>query len=83
MHRFYNTNFKGHFHFEPIRPHKIGAALEYLGRVNPLYYDVLIRDGDINQDLLALGNNLPENDIDFDVERENELECTPNPLSAH
>ena len=26
---------------------------------------------------------MPDNDIDFDVESENELECTANPLSAH
>ena len=26
---------------------------------------------------------MPENDIDFDIVRDNELECTTNPLSAH
>ena len=40
-------------------------------------------DGDINQTLLTVGNNLPDNDIDFDVESDNQLECTANPLSAH
>ena len=48
-----------------------------------MYYDVLIRDDDINQNLLAVGNNLPDNDIDFDVESDNELECTTDLLSAH
>ena len=70
-------------YFEPVGPHKVKAALEYLQRVNPLYYDVLIRDGDINQDLLVVGNNLPHNDIDFDVESDNKLECTINPLRFH
>lgn len=57
--------------------------MEYLQRINALCYDVLIRDGDINQYLLAVGNNLPENDIDFDVEMDNELECTINLESAY
>ena len=48
-----------------------------------MYYDVFMRDGDINQTLLTVGNNLPDNDIDFDVESDNQLECTANPLSAH
>ena len=75
-------SFKGHVYSQPVRSHKVKAALEYLQRVNPLYYDILIIDGDINQDLLAVGINLPKNDIDFDVESDNELECTTNPLSA-
>ena len=48
-----------------------------------MYYDVLIKDDEINQDLLAVGNNLLDNDIDFGVESDNKLECTTNPLSAH
>ena len=31
-------SFKGHLHFELVRLHKVGATLEYLQRVNPLYY---------------------------------------------
>ena len=49
-------SFKGHVYSQPVRSHKVKAALEYLQRVNPLYYDILIRDGDINQDLLAVRN---------------------------
>ena len=30
-----------------------------------------------------LGNNLPDNNVDFDAESDNELECTTNSLSAH
>ena len=75
-------SFKGHMYFEPIRPHKVKAAPEYLQRVNPLCY-FIIRDYENNEDLLAIGNNLPDNDIDFDVESEKELECTTNPLNAH
>lgn len=41
-------SFKGHVYSQPVRSHKVKAALEYLQRVNPLYYDILIRDGDIN-----------------------------------
>ena len=59
-------------YFEHVRSHKVRPALEYLQRVTPFYYYVLIKDGDINQDLLAIGNNLPGNDIDFDVESDNE-----------
>ena len=65
-------------YLESVRPHKFRAALEYL-----LYYDVLIRDCHINQDLLAAGNNLPENDIDFDVARDTELEFITNKLSTY
>ena len=74
--------FKGHVYFEPVRSYKVRAVLEYLQRVNPLYY-VLFREGDFNQDLLAVGNNLLDNDIDFDVQSGNESECTTNPLNAH
>ena len=48
-----------------------------------MYYDVFMRDGDINQTLLTVGNNLPDNNIDFDVESDNQLESPANPLSAH
>ena len=75
-------SFKGHVYFEHVRSHKVRPALEYLQRVTPFYYYVLIKDGDINQDLLATGNNLPDNDIDFDVESDNESEHATNPLSA-
>ena len=44
-------SFKGNVSFESVRTYKVRAALEHLQRVNPLYYDVLIRDGDIKQDL--------------------------------
>ena len=44
-------SFKGNVSFESVRTYKVRAALEHLQRVNPLYYDVLIRDVDINQDL--------------------------------
>ena len=48
-----------------------------------MYCDILISNGDINQDLLAVGNNLPHNDVDFDVESDNGLEYPKNPLNAH
>ena len=64
-------------------PHIGRAALEFMERVNPLNIDVLIRDGDIKHNLLAVGNNFLDNDIDFDVESDNELKCTTNPLNVH
>ena len=45
---------KGHVYFEPVRPQRIRAAFEHLQRVNPLYHDVLIRDGNINENLLSV-----------------------------
>ena len=39
---------KGHVYFESVKPRKVRAALEYLQKVNPLCYDVLIGDSDIN-----------------------------------
>ena len=44
---------------------------------------MLIRDGNINQDLLLTGKNLPESDIDFEVKSDDELESTSNPLRTH
>ena len=44
---------------------------------------MLIRDGSINQDLLLIGKNLPEIDVDFEIESDDKLESTSNPLSTH
>ena len=52
-------------------------------RVNPLNIDNLIRDDEIKHDLLAVGNNFLDNDIDFNVESDSELKCTTNPLNVH
>ena len=38
-------SFKGHVCFEPVRPQRVRAALEFLQKVNPLYQDVLISEG--------------------------------------
>ena len=38
-------SFKGHVYFEPVRPQRVRAALEFLQKVNPLYQDVLISEG--------------------------------------
>ena len=61
---------------------KIRAALKYQ-RFNPLYHDVLIRDGNINENLLSVGNILPESDIGFEVESDHELESAANPARVH
>ena len=66
--------FKGRVYFEPVRPQRVRAALGFFQRVNPLYRDVLIRDGNVNQ-----GNNLPERNTDFDIESDGELETRSNP----
>ena len=61
---------------------KVRAALKYQ-RVNPLYHDVLIRDGNINENLLSVGNIFAESDIGFEVESDHELESAANPASVH
>ena len=61
---------------------KVRAALTYQ-RFNPLYHDVLIRDGNINENLLSVGNILPESDIGFEVESDHELESAANPARVH
>ena len=61
---------------------KVRAALKYQ-RVNPLYHDVLIRDGNINENLLSVGNIFPESDIGFEVESDHELESAANPARVH
>ena len=76
-------SFKGHVYFVQVRPQKVRAAMEYLQRVNPLYHDILIRNGNANENLLSIGSDLPESDIDFEVESDHELESAGNPLRAH
>ena len=66
-----------------VRPQKVRAAMEYLQRVNPLYHDILIRNGIANDNLLSIGSDLAESDIDFEVESDHELESAGNPLRAH
>ena len=61
---------------------KVRAALKYQ-RFNPLYHDVLIRDGNINENLLSVGNIFPESDIGFEVESDHELESAANPARVH
>ena len=61
---------------------KVRAALKYQ-RFNPLYHDVLIRDGNINENLLSVGNILPESDIGFEVESDHELESAANSARVH
>ena len=51
--------FKGHVYFEPVRPQRVRAALEFLKNVNPLYQGVLISDTSINPDLLSIGKKTP------------------------
>lgn len=76
--------FKDHVYFEPLRLQKVRAALEYLQRLNPLYHDVLIRDGsNINENLLSIGSDLPESDIDFEAESDHQLKSAANSLRAH
>ena len=61
---------------------KVRAALKYQ-RFSSLYHDVLIRDGNINENLLSVGNILPESDIGFEVESDHELESAANPARVH
>ena len=58
-------SFKGYVYFEPVRPQRVRAALEFLQKVNPLYQDVLISDTNINPDLLSIRKKCLEREIDF------------------
>ena len=69
--------------FEPLRPQKVRVALKYLQRVNPLYHNVFIRDGNTYDNLLSIGSDFPGRDIDFDVRSDHELESVANRLMAH
>ena len=71
-------SFKRHVYFEPVRPQTVRAALEFLQKVNPPYYDVLISDTNINPDLLSIWKKSLKSEIDFEIERYNELETTSN-----
>ena len=75
--------FKGHVYFEPVRPQRVRAALEFLQKVNPLYQDVLISNANINPDLLSIGKKLLQSEIDFEIESDDKLETTSNPLNTH
>ena len=44
---------------------------------------MLIRDTNINPNLLSIGRKPFENEIDFEIESDDELETTSNPLNTH
>ena len=48
-----------------------------------MYHDVLTRDGNINENVLSVGNIFPESDIDFEVESDHELESAANHTRVH
>ena len=73
--------FKGHVYFEPVRPQRVRAALEFLRKVNPLYQDVIINDTNINPDLLSIGKKTLESETDFEIN--DELGTTSNLLNTH
>ena len=60
-------------------PQKVRATLKYLRRVNPQHQNVLIKDCNINEDLLSSGSNLAKNNIGFDLESKDELKSASNP----
>ena len=74
--------FKGHVYLVPVRPQRVRAALEFLQKVNPLYQDMLISDTNINSDLLSIGKNSLGSEIDFEIESNDGLETTSNPLNT-
>ena len=76
-------SFKGQVYFEPVRLQRVRAALEFLQKVNPLYQDVLICDTNINLDLLSIWKKPLGSEIDFEIESDDELETTSNPLNTH
>ena len=54
--------------------------MQYFQRVNPLYHDVLIRENDINDNLLSIRRGLLESNTDSDVKSYYELESGANLL---
>ena len=85
-------SFKSHVYFEPVRPRIVRAALDFLQRVNSLFCDPLIRDGNIDHIIYSflriwshlLKKSLMENFIFCAViESDDELESTSNPLSTN
>ena len=44
---------------------------------------MLISDTNINLDLLSIGKKSLESEIDFEIESDDELETTSNPLNTH
>ena len=44
---------------------------------------MLISDTNINLDLLSIGKKSLESEIDFEIESDDELETTLNPLNTH
>ena len=61
-------SFKGNVYFEPVRPQRVRVALQFLQKVNPLCQDVLIRDTNVNLDLLSIGKKPLESEIYFEFE---------------
>ena len=68
---------------EPVPLQRVRAALEFLQKVNLLYQGVLISDMKIDPDLLSFGKKSFESKIDFEIESDDELETTSNPLNTH
>ena len=54
--------------------------MQYFQRVNPLCNDVLIRENDINDNLLSIRSGLLESNTDSDVKSYYELESVANLL---
>lgn len=54
--------------------------MQYFQRVNTLYHDVLIRENDINDNLLSIRRGLLESNTDSDVKSYYELESVANLL---
>ena len=76
-------SFQGHIYFQPARPQRVRPALEFLQKVSPLYQHVWIGDTNINPDLLLIGKKSLESQIDFEIESDDGLETTSNPLDTH
>ena len=69
--------FSGHVYFEPVSPAKVEEALLFLQANNPFYADIDINVDSIPAELLNLDEN---EDIEIELEVEDDLETTSNPL---
>ncbi|XP_057310266.1 uncharacterized protein LOC130648243 [Hydractinia symbiolongicarpus] len=77
--------YRGHAHFQAVRPEYIQTALEFLKSNNPLYSDVIISLNNIPSDLSNVSNATSDGES-YDENNENraideELEENENPLN--
>ena len=74
--------YRGHVLFQPVRPHVVKEALNYLKQNNALYNDIQTDINNIPVDLLSL-EEIPIVLEDGPVDKSNDLEEIDNPLDQY